>query len=317
MGHSAVVDNRKADRRLIMCYLEDARRAQTAAREADADFATSTADRSGTDAACSEGLLFAGVAGSGDLDAARLKKLVEPHLFYVFQVAREFQGRDVPFEELLAEGNIGLVEAARRYDASHETKFLTYASWWIRKRILDYLAREARCVRLTRYARDRRRSLKAIEDKLRSDLGRDPSTEELAEASGLKPRTVRDIGAGTVRVFSLDQPRNGSEFGPSLTDSLADVRAASPFEAIEQRSARDQVRRELSRLPERERFVLESRFGLDGRQPMTFEEIGRVFGVSRERARQIEQEALRKLRRRMASGRPGSDRSATTGRLRD
>lgn len=277
MAESAVLENRKSGRRLISCYLEDARRANVPRRDTG-DFQ----------------------AAVDETEEQRLRKLVEPHLFYVFQVAGEFRVRDVPFEELLAEGNIGLVEAARRYDASHETKFLTYASWWIRKRILDYLAREARCVRLTRYARDRRRALRAIEERLSAELGREPSTEEVAAASGLKVRAVRQIAADTVRVFSLDQTHR-TDTGTSLADSLPDERATSPLDEMEQRSVRDRVRVELARLPERERFVLESRFGLDGRQPLTFEEIGRVFGVSRERARQIEQEALRKLRRRMAA----------------
>jgi RNA polymerase primary sigma factor len=235
----------------------------------------------------------------GRLGADEVRHLVEPHLFFVHQVAREFSGRGVPFEDLLAEGHIGLVEAAHKFDTAHNVKFLTYAAWWIRKRILDFVTRENKTVRLTRYARDQRRDLRKVESRLRAALVRDPTTEELALATGLDPGKVQDLAtACAIKVCSIDMVGPG-DMKP-LADSLVDETVQPQDEKFEKRRLTELLRAEIAALPRRERTIIESRFGLDGAMTHTFQELGDIVGVSRERARQIEHEALRRLRRRVA-----------------
>lgn len=268
----------RSSRRLVSHYLEDARRVQREERSATRHPIP---------------------VHVGPVDRARVRELVEPHLFFVVQVASEFHSREVPFEDLLAEGNMGLVEAAHRYDPAHEVKFLTYAAWWIRKRILDYLCREGRSVRLTRYARERRRDLRLIEESLRAELGRPPSIEELATRAGLSTEMVAHRSSGEPRVLSLDQDAV-SEGGLTVLDRLACSRSPSPEDEADRHRVRSLVRREVALLSERQRVIIENRFGLDGRPAMTFQELGQMLGLSRERARQIEEEAMARLRRRLA-----------------
>ncbi|RMG45831.1 MAG: sigma-70 family RNA polymerase sigma factor [Acidobacteria bacterium] len=265
-------------RRLLDVYLEEARRVTDGARREE------TRERGGRPRA-------------GKIAPERVRELVEPHLFFVVQMAGEYRSRDIPFEDVLAEGNAGLVEAAHHYDPSHNVKFLTYASWWIRKRILDLLGREGKAVRLTRYARDRRRQVRQALDGLRAELGREPTSEEIADALGLPAEKVREESGGVV-VMSIDGASQASD-GIPMQERLPDRLAHTPEEALLREQTRRQVLKEVARLPQRERIVILNRFGLDGTEARTFEELGRILGVSRERARQLEAEALRKLRRRL------------------
>ncbi len=231
--------------------------------------------------------------------AEDVRALVEPHLHFVMQVAGEYRSSATPIDDLLAEGFVGLVEAAHRFDCSHNVKFLTYASWWIRKRILDFLAREGKPVHMTRYARDQRRALRLAQEALRGALGREPSTGELALETGLDPLDVeRTLRAP--RVVSIDQP--GDDGREPLAETIPDPRGAAPAEAIDARVLAEQVRREVVLLPARERLIVESRFGLDGREARTFQELGDRLGISRERVRQLEGDALARLRRRLHVG---------------
>ncbi|GAB4222015.1 MAG: hypothetical protein Kow0062_17480 [Acidobacteriota bacterium] len=293
MGSSAAGSPRsRSSRRLVSQYLEEARRIHR--RLGD--------DTDGTPGP-EEGARADGVAQDADDLDDYVRALVEPHLFYVVQVAGEYYSRDIAFEDLLAEGNMGLVEAAHRFDPRHNVKFLTYASWWIRKRILDFLAREGQPVRLTRYAREQRRDLRQHQNDLRSRLGREPTVEELAEVAGVGVRKVREQLASSVRVCSLDQTVH-PESDVTLGETIPDERLPDPEEAAGRGSTRRRMLRELARLPERERVIIANRFGFDGRTPMTFQELGDLLGVSRERARQIEREAIQRLRRRLRLGPP-------------
>jgi len=265
-------------RRLLDVYLEEARRVTDCAR-GDEDAGRKKRPR------------------AGRLAPERVRELVEPHLFFVVQMAGEYRSRDIPFEDVLAEGNAGLVEAAHHYDPSHNVKFLTYASWWIRKRILDLLGREGKAVRLTRYARDRRRQVRQAIDELRAELGREPTDEEVAQALGIPGERVRDEAAGVV-VLSIDGAPAAGE-GVPMEERLGDPERPTPEDAVLADQMRRQVLKEVARLPQRERIVILNRFGLDGMEARTFEELGAILGVSRERARQLETEALRKLRRRL------------------
>jgi RNA polymerase primary sigma factor len=271
--------DRRGAQRLIARYLEDARRIARGRAENGTSNTAPISDPS-----------------AGPLTHQHVRDLVEPNLFYVVQAASEYRSAGVPFEDLLAEGNIGLVEAAHRYDSGHGVKFLTYASWWIRKRILDYLSNEGKAVRLTRYARERRRDLSVLRDALRSDLGRDPSNEEIAHASGLDLETVQERLSANPKVMSIDQP--SSTYG-TLFERLADRNHCPAEERIDQARMSALVRREVAKLPQRERRIIENRFGLDGREALTFQDLGEALGLSRERARQLEREALRRLRKRL------------------
>jgi RNA polymerase sigma factor (sigma-70 family) len=228
----------------------------------------------------------------------RVRKLVEPHLFYVVQVANELKTRDVEFEDLLAVGNVGLVEAAHHYDPERKVKFLTYAAWWIRKRILEYLVKEGQSVRLTRYARERRKDVRFAQEELRQQLGREPNAEEVAQRTGLPEATVQERMAHGPVVVSLD-PQDRESEGPTLSEVLVDRRLSSPEEIVVNRMLARTVSEEVRRLPDRQRRIIENRFGLDGTQPLTFQELGKQLGLSRERARQIEREALGRLRTRI------------------
>ena len=234
----------------------------------------------------------------GWIGSERVRKLVEPHLFYVVQVANELKTRDVEFEDLLAVGNVGLVEAAHHFDPERKVKFLTYAAWWIRKRILEYLVTEGQSVRLTRYARERRKDVRAAQRDLRQALGREPGPEEIAQHTGLPMAAVLErMGQGPV-VVSLDPPGEDGDT-PALSEVLHDARDASPEDLVVNGMLARNVSEEVRRLPERQRRIIENRFGLDGEQPLTFHELGQQLGLSRERARQIEREALSRLRSRL------------------
>jgi RNA polymerase primary sigma factor len=284
----------RSARRVVARYLEDARRIHqrlSAQKKKDAEKGAESKDDVALEMTDAQ-------RSAAEALPEQIRALVEPHLFYVVQVAGEFYSKDIPFEDLLAEGNIGLVEAAHRFDPGHNVKFLTYASWWIRKRILDFLAKEGQPVHLTRYAREQRRDLRFYKETLRDKLGREPTAEELSEASGIAVRKVREHVSGSLRVCSLDQAVHpNSEL--TLGETLPDENLPSPEEWAGRDSARRTILREVAKLPERERTIIANRFGFDGRSPMTFHELGSLLGVSRERARQIEREAINRLRRRL------------------
>lgn len=283
---------RRVAQRIVARYLEDARRVTRDRADDSRVIFAATSLTAASPVEPAESML----ASRAAIPCERVRDLVEPNLFYVVQAASEYRSAGVPFEDLLAEGNIGLVEAAHRFDSSHGVKFLTYASWWIRKRILDYLSNEGKAVRLTRYARERRRDLNQLRDAMRHDLGRDPSHEELAQASGLGIEIVQERLSANPKVMSLDQP--SSAFG-TLFERLADRGVRPAEERIDQARLTSLVRREVSKLPMRERRIIENRFGLDGREALTFQDLGDLLGLSRERARQLEREALRRLRKRL------------------
>lgn len=231
------------------------------------------------------------------LDSKSMESLIEPYLFYVVQVASEFNRRDVSFADLLAEGNMGLVEAAGHYDPKHEVKFLTYATWWIRKRILEYLVAEGKTVRLTRHAREKRRELSAVQDALKEKLGREPSVEELEEATGFERRTLVDLMSAAPTTVSIEK-QVVQDVGIAIKETLI-APSKTPEEELVSRLMAQIVKEEVARLPQREREIIENRFSLNGEAPLTFQEIGEQFGLSRERARQIEQQALERLRKRI------------------
>jgi RNA polymerase primary sigma factor len=230
--------------------------------------------------------------------------LVESNLFYVFQVAWDYRNLGIPLEDLLSEGNLGLIEAAHRFDRGRGVKFITYATWWIRKRILNHVARQIGIVRLPKYKSERLRKLRLEEKRLTGQLHRPPSVEELSRASQIPRDEIEKLRQIGQKELSLEQ-EVGSEGGLTLEETFADETRPVPEDALIRRNYEEFVNALVERLPAQEQTVVKHRFGFGDRQSMTLADIGRRLGVSRERVRQIEKQALGRLRRLIDRLRPG------------
>ena len=222
--------------------------------------------------------------------------LVECNLGFVVTIAAEYRGLGLPFEDLINEGNLGLIEAAHRYDPSRGVRFITYAVWWIRKAILKAIADHSSVVRVPTYRRKKMRQVRDAEQSLRGTLGRTPERAEIADHLAGAVAHLDSLLHTTPREISLDDPC-APDAERVVRDVIADAAAICP----EARVLRDEdtalVRRALEALTEKERRVVRERYGLSGFRPMTLNEIGQRMGISRERVRQIEVQAKEKIRR--------------------
>lgn len=229
-------------------------------------------------------------------DETARNQLVEANLAFVIDVARQYQGRGLAFSDLISTGNLGLITAAERFDARRGFKFISYAVWWIRQAILQAIAEQARTIRLPVNRLELLRHITgAAVDLGANHNGRSPSLEEIAQALGVKPKDVKETMLAGQATRSLDAPamENGDS---SLGEILVDAQAADPSQAVLFRDQREQLDQAIASLQPREQTVLRLYFGLDGEGPMTLEQIGARFGVTRERIRQIKARALAKLR---------------------
>jgi RNA polymerase primary sigma factor len=224
------------------------------------------------------------------------EKLIEANLGFVVRVASEFRNLGLPFEDLLNEGNLGLIEAARRYDATKGTKFITYAIWWIRKSILRALAERSALVRLPSYQMKKVREIRRAEEVLRRVLGRKPWRSEISRSVERTESQVEQAMQFTQHSMSLDETAH-SEGGNPISDSLIDEANDSVEEAMIRREDKGLIQEALGALSAQERFVVHHRFGIGGGPPATLRQIGDMMGVSRERVRQIEGHAKTKIRR--------------------
>jgi RNA polymerase primary sigma factor len=222
--------------------------------------------------------------------------MIKANLRLVVKIAQDYSGYGLPLADLISEGNIGLMKAVERFDPEKGGKLSTYGSWWIKQSIKRALANQSKTIRLPVHMVDKIAKMRRISALLTECMGREPSEDELAEELGLPRRKLALLTRASQRPVSLDAPVNEDE-SIGLSDIIGDERAQSPLDALVDKNIHNQLDDLLEVLDEREHRIIGARFGLNGKKPMTLEEVGREFGVTRERIRQLQNVALEKMRK--------------------
>jgi len=236
--------------------------------------------------------------------AARIKKgdkkarehMIKANLRLVVKIARDYEGIGLPLLDLISEGNIGLMKAVERFDPAKGGKLSTYGSWWIKQSIKRALANQSKTIRLPVHLVDKISKMRRIGMRLQEELGREPTDEELADEMSMTATRVRQMRQAAIRPASLDAPI-GDDESNNFSDIVQDENATSPYENLEDKTVTGMLQEMVKHLDEREATILRFRFGLDGGTEKTLEEVGEKFGVTRERVRQIQNIALKKLRK--------------------
>jgi len=236
---------------------------------------------------------LAKLIAKGDLMA--LHKLVQANLRFVVSVAKQYQNQGLSLPDLINEGNLGLIKAANRFDETRGFKFISYAVWWIRQSILQALAEQSRIVRLPLNRISSINKINKTFAKLEQEYERQPTDEEIAHELEIAPDEVKALMNSTSRHVSMDAPLLVDEDG-DMYDVLLNTDSPSPDKGLIHESLRKEIERSLSLLSDREADVLRLYFGLNGKHPHTLEEIGEIFGLTRERVRQIKETAIRQLK---------------------
>jgi RNA polymerase primary sigma factor len=222
--------------------------------------------------------------------------MIRANLRLVVKIANDFSNYGLPLLDLISEGNIGLMKAVERFDPKKGGKLSTYASWWIKQSIKRALANQGKTIRLPVHLVDKISKIRRVSAQMTEELGREPSDLEIAEEIGLTEAKVAHLRNVSARPASLDA-KLGPDEDTSFGDLVGDERAEDPFEALRDRDLREEVVDLLDQLDGRERQIISFRFGLDGGRERTLEEVGKKFGVTRERIRQIQNIALLKMRK--------------------
>jgi len=241
--------------------------------------------------------------------------LVKSNLSFVVKIASEYKNMGLPFEDLLNEGNIGLIEAAHHFDPSRGTKFITYAIWWIRKSILKALSQHAAMVRIPNYQLKKVRNVRNTERMLAKELGREADREEISKELRVTIAKIDEILQMKMRELSLDD-KVGKDKDTPISDYLVDGRSINPEDELIKNESQGVIRMALRNLTEQEQTVIINRFGLEGGRIFTLKEIGEKLGVSRERVRQIENQAMKRLRKLIARQQHPENQTSRAARLR-
>ena len=241
-----------------------------------------------------EEVKLAGRIKRGDKKART--QMIQANLRLVVKIAQDYTGYGLPLADLISEGNIGLMKAVERFDPKKGGKLSTYAAWWIKQSIKRALANQSKTIRLPVHMVDKIAKMRRISTMLAEALGREPTDDELAEELGLPRRKLAMLKQASQRPTSLDAPVNDGE-STQYSEIIGDERAESPLQTLSDKNLHGELDGLLSVLDERERRIIDERFGLNGKKPMTLEDVGREFGVTRERIRQLQNSALRKMRK--------------------
>jgi RNA polymerase primary sigma factor len=228
-------------------------------------------------------------------DHVAMEQLTKANLRFVVSVAKQYQNQGLSLGDLINEGNLGLIKAARRFDETRGFKFISYAVWWIRQSILQALAEQSRIVRLPLNRVGAINKIGRAYSSLKQEFEREPSAEEIAEALEMDVEEISDTLRISSKQVSVDAPFVSGEEN-SLLDVIEDIQQPSPDTELISESLKEEIKSVLSILPEREAEVIKLYFGLEGEYAMTLEEIGEKFNLTRERVRQIKEKAIRKLR---------------------